>query len=350
MEAERRGVKKQFPLLLQWVPMSSSVTLAVYDLSQGMARQMSEQLLGMRIDMIPHTGVIVFGKEYFFGGGIQALPHQQFVASHMPPCQMINMGTTEINKELFEEFLESVRPRFTMQTYDLIRNNCNNFSDCVCNFLVGKSIPAEITGLPERVFSSPMGQMLRPMVEQMQSQIGGGASPIPGFGGGDSSVGGFPPARITPPANVSQQHNPWAASALPSASAAAGAAGAGAAAAYKHQPGAGAAAGAAGAGAESCSCNSSHKHHQQPDAIMLDARSLFAAMAIAAAYMSHHGTDADHGANTHGRHCAAGAAKRRPHCTRAGPHCNQLAPVRCRSEQPSHPHRPPRCRVLQHCR
>ena len=144
------------------------VVLALYDLSQGMAAQMSQQFLGMQIDMIPHTGVVVYGKEYFFGGGIQALPHAQFVASHMPPVKMIPMGNTEIPKATFEEFLQNIRPRFTQQTYDLIRNNCNNFSDAVCQFLVGKSVPEEITGLPDRVFSSPMGQMLRPMVEQMQ--------------------------------------------------------------------------------------------------------------------------------------------------------------------------------------
>jgi hypothetical protein len=190
------------------------VVLALYDLSQGMAAQMSQQFLGMQIDMIPHTGVVVYGKEYFFGGGIQALPHAQFVASHMPPVKMIPMGNTEIPKATFEEFLQNIRPRFTQQTYDLIRNNCNNFSDAVCQFLVGKSVPEEITGLPDRVFSSPMGQMLRPMVEQMQGQLGAsGSSPIPGFAGGG---GGVPPAAAPPPPN------PWApASAPPPAPAAA---------------------------------------------------------------------------------------------------------------------------------
>ena len=45
-------------------------------------------------------------------------------------------------------------------TYDLITNNCNNFSNEVTNFLLGESIPASIVELPQRVFSSPMGQML----------------------------------------------------------------------------------------------------------------------------------------------------------------------------------------------
>ena len=42
----------------------SEVTLAVYDLSKGMAKGLSAQFLGpqFQIDAIPHTGVIVYGK------------------------------------------------------------------------------------------------------------------------------------------------------------------------------------------------------------------------------------------------------------------------------------------------
>lgn len=47
--------------------MSSSnffeVSIAVYDLSRGMARELSAQFLGpqYQINAIPHTGVVVFG-------------------------------------------------------------------------------------------------------------------------------------------------------------------------------------------------------------------------------------------------------------------------------------------------
>lgn len=200
----------------------SKVTLAVYDLSMGMARQLGPQLLGMDIDMIPHTGVVVYGQEYFFGGGIQSLPHEQFAASHMPPVQMLDMGETEVPKELFEEFLNEIRPRFTMQTYNLISNNCNNFSNEVTNFLLGASIPASIIELPQRVFSSPMGMQLRPMVEQMQGSIQGGGA-IPGFGPGGAGAGAFPPAAAMPPPSfavpaapaAASAPNPWASVASP---------------------------------------------------------------------------------------------------------------------------------------
>jgi hypothetical protein len=41
------------------------VQVYLYDLSQGMARALSQQFLGKQIDGIWHTGVVVYGHEYF---------------------------------------------------------------------------------------------------------------------------------------------------------------------------------------------------------------------------------------------------------------------------------------------
>lgn len=52
---------------------SVPVQLYVYDMTNGVASVMSQMLLGQRIDGIWHTGVVVFGKEWFFGSsGIQS--------------------------------------------------------------------------------------------------------------------------------------------------------------------------------------------------------------------------------------------------------------------------------------
>ncbi|KAA8498807.1 Desumoylating isopeptidase 1 [Porphyridium purpureum] len=149
--------------------MAERVILHVYDLSQGMARQMSPMLLGKVIDGIWHTGVEVFGREFYFGGGICAdLPS---CTPYGAPVQTIEMGITQKRADEFQMFLHSVQSTFSMETYHILDNNCNNFSDACCRFLLGKSIPQYILDLPNEAMNSPMGSMLRPMIENMSNQV-----------------------------------------------------------------------------------------------------------------------------------------------------------------------------------
>lgn len=69
--------------------MGFKVEVFVYDLSQGMARQMSPALLGKQIDGIWHTGVQVYGTEYYFGGGICQCPAE--MSPYGRPVQGIKM-------------------------------------------------------------------------------------------------------------------------------------------------------------------------------------------------------------------------------------------------------------------
>jgi hypothetical protein len=123
------------------------------------------------------------------------------------PVQVIEMGSTEIPRDVYDEFIESLRDVWTYECfaliyilrdrsygndradkYHLLDNNCSafyfnrviqhrdshihtttvdTFSNEVCQFLVGKTIPSHITSLPADVLSTPLGQAIRPLIESM---------------------------------------------------------------------------------------------------------------------------------------------------------------------------------------
>ncbi|KAF0933418.1 hypothetical protein E2562_018523 [Oryza meyeriana var. granulata] len=151
------------------------VVLNVYDLSNGLARQLSTSFLGKPIEAIWHTGVVVYGNEYFFGGGIQSLP-----AGRTPygrPVRVVELGETHIPQEVFEDYLRDIAPRYTAETYRLLSHNCNNFSNEVAQFLVGAGIPDYILNLPAEVMSSPMGPLIMPMIQNLESTLRSNAAP-----------------------------------------------------------------------------------------------------------------------------------------------------------------------------
>lgn len=116
-----------------------------------------------------HTSVHIFGKEYWFGHGMQVgIPKQtQFGV----PKQILKMGETQVDEELFQTFLDEIHPRFNVGTYNLLEHNCNNFSDECCEFLVGKKIPEHIVHLPNEVLNTPFGRAITPMLKVMENRM-----------------------------------------------------------------------------------------------------------------------------------------------------------------------------------
>ncbi|KAK9726532.1 hypothetical protein RND81_05G221800 [Saponaria officinalis] len=151
------------------------VTLNIYDLSQGLARQLSTAFLGKAIEAIWHTGIVVYGNEYYFGGGIQHAPAAS--TPYGTPMKVVELGVTHIPQDVFEGYLEEISPRYTAATYSLLTHNCNNFSNEVAQFLVGATIPDYILQLPNEVMNSPMGHMMLPMIQQLEATLRAGAVP-----------------------------------------------------------------------------------------------------------------------------------------------------------------------------
>lgn len=151
------------------------VHLLVYDLSNGLAKQLSLGLLGFQLDAIYHTSIELQGKEYVYDSGINVIRPG---TSHLgPPLQRIHLGKTELPMEVITEYLDMLKGIYTPEAYDLFRHNCNNFSNDFSTFLIGKGIPDHISNMPQAVLDSPFGRMLQPqltqMVEQRKAQQGG---------------------------------------------------------------------------------------------------------------------------------------------------------------------------------
>ncbi|KIV87899.1 hypothetical protein PV11_03415 [Exophiala sideris] len=146
-----------------------AVQLYVYDLSQGLARQYSRALTGVQIDAIYHTAIVFNNVEYFFGQGI----HRKIPGSthHGRPMQVVELGKTDLPVDVVEEYIQSLAEIYTPESYDLFLHNCNNFSQDLAMFLVGKSIPDDIRNLPETFLKTPIGQMLRGQIDQSMRKM-----------------------------------------------------------------------------------------------------------------------------------------------------------------------------------
>lgn len=134
-----------------------------------MAKQFSMALVGKMFEGIWHTGIVVYGKEYYFGGGISYDPPGR--TPFGVPTRKVDIGVTEIPEEMFMEFLREVAPRFSFNTYNVFKNNCNHFTNECANFLIGNGIPGEYVNQGEEFLATPMGKMFAPMMEQFQDGL-----------------------------------------------------------------------------------------------------------------------------------------------------------------------------------
>jgi len=123
--------------------------------------------------------------------------------------QIIEIGVTHKSQAEFESWLVANSERFSPARYNLMTHNCNNFAHEALLHGLGMNtgVPQWVLDVPRKVMSSPMGQMLQPMLEQMQMP-----APFSEQGGHNNnsfSNNNFSSPAPTTPA-PSQPHNPWA--------------------------------------------------------------------------------------------------------------------------------------------
>lgn len=171
---------------------NQTVELYIYDLTNGMAAMMSQMLLGRHIEGVWHTAVVAYGREFFYGGsGIQSCIPGGTVLGQ--PNKLEKIGETFIPYQVFKDYLRGLaESTFRGSNYNLIKHNCNIFSQELCQFLCGTSIPKYILDLPQDLLSTPIGQSLAPLIESIASsanESGGNFSYEPQIGAREESPG-----------------------------------------------------------------------------------------------------------------------------------------------------------------
>jgi len=153
------------------------VRLHQYDLSAGRAWWLSPVLLCRQMEGIWHTGVVVFDREYWYGGRIFESKVGQ--TPYGTPTKVVEMGeaTMRSRQELWHFVQRELQFEFTIHNYDVLTNNCNHFSDAVCSFLINQHIPDEVLQQPQVVMRTPVVALLRTVLNRQLGSFGGEGNP-----------------------------------------------------------------------------------------------------------------------------------------------------------------------------
>ncbi|XP_015929136.1 uncharacterized protein [Parasteatoda tepidariorum] len=130
---------------------SFDVLLYIYDLSKELAKSFKKILKGKPLPGIWHTGLVAYGREYYFcSTGIESCRPGETILGE--PDQILTLGKTELPYSVFLEYIFALgESTYRPGSYHLLEHNCNTFSQEVCQFVIGCSIPSEIRELPQEI-------------------------------------------------------------------------------------------------------------------------------------------------------------------------------------------------------
>ncbi|KAI8324499.1 DUF862-domain-containing protein, partial [Martensiomyces pterosporus] len=171
------------------------VKLYLYDLSQGMAKQLSVAMTGRYFEAIWHSSVVVYNTEYFYGQGVMTSAPGSTM--HGSPVEVVDVGTTYLPKDIVTDYVEGMRQEFSADKYHLLKFNCNTFSGELVKALTGAAIPEKVSSLPDDFMETPLGRQMLPMLEAFYGQA---ASSISGSSGSGAT---------SPPAAALQAPSPY---------------------------------------------------------------------------------------------------------------------------------------------
>ena len=124
---------------------ASQVVLHVYDMAW-----VNEYIAWAGLGVF-HSGLVVNGDEYTFGGhpeastGVFSAP-----PGEAPGCvfrQAILLGESSLSHTQIRDTISSLSASFLGSDYNLLTNNCNHFTDALATALTGQHIPAWVNRL-----------------------------------------------------------------------------------------------------------------------------------------------------------------------------------------------------------
>ncbi|CAH0397691.1 unnamed protein product [Chilo suppressalis] len=128
-----------------------NVDLYIYDLTNGFASLLPQSILGMsgqHVEGVWHTAVVVYEREFFYGGGgvTSCAPGGTQLG---PPHQVERLGQTFVPFQVFVDYIQGLATTtYTAAAFRLLEHNCNHFSDEVAQFLCGARLPKRLAPHP----------------------------------------------------------------------------------------------------------------------------------------------------------------------------------------------------------
>ncbi|XP_035432989.1 uncharacterized protein LOC118264555 isoform X3 [Spodoptera frugiperda] len=147
-----------------------AVELYIYDLTNGLASILSPSILGRQIEGVWHTAVVVYDREFFYGGsGITSCAPGGTQLG--PPHRVERLGETFVPFQVFSEYIQGLSTTtYSPGAYNLLEHNCNHFSEEVAQFLCGAHVPKHIVAQPDDLLAPGARAALQALLDNLVPQ------------------------------------------------------------------------------------------------------------------------------------------------------------------------------------
>ncbi|CAH1645251.1 unnamed protein product [Spodoptera littoralis] len=148
----------------------TTVELYIYDLTNGLASILSPSILGRQIEGVWHTAVVVYDREFFYGGsGITSCAPGSTQLG--PPHRVERLGETFVPFQVFSDYIQGLSTTtYSPSAYNLLEHNCNHFSEEVAQFLCGAHVPKHIVAQPDDLLAPGARAALQALLDSLVPQ------------------------------------------------------------------------------------------------------------------------------------------------------------------------------------